>query len=144
MASVLFGVEGLQVTDADEGADGTVEVWAVTDYPAAAACPGCGTVSRRVHETVVTAALMVARRTSLKVLRTPQILVIATVQQVAFLLIFRYVGAARPHHRLLRPARGIVGRWHRRTVRRHRNHPDPAPVSPGTPLRHQRREPAFP
>jgi transposase len=53
-ASVLFGVEGLQVTDADEGADGTLEVWAVTDYPAAAACPGCGTVSRRVHETVVT------------------------------------------------------------------------------------------
>jgi len=51
---VLFGVEGLQVTDADEGADGTVEVWAVTDYPAAAACPGCGTVSSRVHETVVT------------------------------------------------------------------------------------------
>jgi transposase len=53
-ASVLFGVEGLQVTDADQGADGTVEVWAVTDYPAAAACPGCGMVSGRVHETVVT------------------------------------------------------------------------------------------
>ena len=51
---MLFGVEGLQVTDADEGADGTVEVWAVTDYPAAAACPGCGTVSDQVHETVVT------------------------------------------------------------------------------------------
>ncbi len=51
---MLFGVEGLHVTDAEEGADGTVEVWAVTDYPAAAACPGCGTVSRRVHETVVT------------------------------------------------------------------------------------------
>ena len=51
---MLFGVEGLQVTDADERADGTVEVWAVTDYPAAAACPGCGTVSDRVHETVVT------------------------------------------------------------------------------------------
>ncbi len=53
-ASVLFGVEGLQLTDADEGADGTLEVWAVTDYPAAAACPGCGTVSGRVYETVVT------------------------------------------------------------------------------------------
>jgi transposase len=39
---------------ADEGADGTLEVWAVTDYPAAAACPGCGTVSGQVHETVVT------------------------------------------------------------------------------------------
>jgi transposase len=53
-ASVLFGVEGLQVTDADEAADGTVEVWAVTDYPAAAACPDCGVLSDRVHETVVT------------------------------------------------------------------------------------------
>jgi transposase len=53
-ASVLFGVEGLQVTDAEEGADGTVEAWAVTDYPAAAACPDCRTVSGRVHETVVT------------------------------------------------------------------------------------------
>ena len=51
---MLFGMEGLQVTDADEGADGTVEVWAATDYPAAAACPGCGMVSGRVHETVVT------------------------------------------------------------------------------------------
>jgi transposase len=53
-ASALFGVEGLQVTDVQAGPDGTVEVWAVTDYPAAAACPGCGTVSARVHETVVT------------------------------------------------------------------------------------------
>jgi len=53
-ASVLFGVEGLQVTCAEEGADGTVEVWAVTDYPAAAARPDCATVSDRVHETVVT------------------------------------------------------------------------------------------
>jgi hypothetical protein len=44
----------LQVTDADDGADGTPEVWAVTDYPAAAACPGCGTVSDQVHETAVT------------------------------------------------------------------------------------------
>ena len=38
-ASLLFGVAGLQVTAADEGAHGTLEVWAVTDYPAAAACP---------------------------------------------------------------------------------------------------------
>lgn len=53
-ASLLFGAEGLQVTDADEGTDGMLEAWAVTDYPAAAACPGCGTVSGRVHETVVT------------------------------------------------------------------------------------------
>ncbi len=36
---MLFGVEGLQVTDAQAGPDGMLEVWAVTDYPAAAACP---------------------------------------------------------------------------------------------------------
>jgi transposase len=52
-ASVLFGVEGLQVTDVEAGADGTLTVWAVTDHPAAAACPGCGTVSAREHERVV-------------------------------------------------------------------------------------------
>jgi hypothetical protein len=40
---VLFGVEGLQVTDAQALPDGTVEVWAVTGDPAAAACPDCGT-----------------------------------------------------------------------------------------------------
>ena len=47
---MLFGVEGLQVTDAQAGPDGTLEVWAVTDYPAAAACPDCGTVSARRHD----------------------------------------------------------------------------------------------
>ena len=31
---MLFGVEGLQVTDAQAGPDGTLEVLAVTDYPA--------------------------------------------------------------------------------------------------------------
>ena len=50
---MLFGVEGLQVTDAQAGPDGTVEVWAVTDYPAAAACPDCGTVSARLDDTVL-------------------------------------------------------------------------------------------
>ena len=50
---MLFGVEGLQVIDAGPGAEGTVEVWAVTDHLAAAACPDCGTVSGRVHETVL-------------------------------------------------------------------------------------------
>ena len=35
------------------GPDGTLEVWAVTDHPAAVACPDCGTVSGRVHETVL-------------------------------------------------------------------------------------------
>ncbi len=53
-ASALFGVEGLQVTSAEPGTGGSVEVWAVTDYPEAAACPECGTISDRVHETVVT------------------------------------------------------------------------------------------
>ena len=51
-ASVLFGVEGLQVTDAQALPDGTLEVWAVTGDPAAAACPDCGTVSGRRHDTV--------------------------------------------------------------------------------------------
>jgi hypothetical protein len=50
---VLFGVEGLQVTDAQVGPDGTLEVWAVTDYPAAAACPDCRAVSARRHDTVL-------------------------------------------------------------------------------------------
>jgi transposase len=53
-ASVLFGVEGLQVTDAQALPDGTLEVWAVTGDPAAAACPDCGTVSGRRHDTVLT------------------------------------------------------------------------------------------
>jgi transposase len=52
-ASALFGVEGLRVTDVDTGPGGAAEVWAVTDLPGAACCPGCGIVSSRVHETVV-------------------------------------------------------------------------------------------
>ena len=51
-ASALFGVEGLRVTDVQAGPGGALEVRAVTDYPAAAACPDCGMVSGRVHETV--------------------------------------------------------------------------------------------
>jgi transposase len=53
-ASVLFGVEGLQVIEAEAEADGTVTVWAVTDHPGAAACPDCGARSGRVHEYVLT------------------------------------------------------------------------------------------
>ena len=53
-ASALFGVEGLQVTGVQAAPDGGIEVWVVTDCQAAAACPDCGTVSGRVHETVVT------------------------------------------------------------------------------------------
>ena len=50
---MLFGVEGLQVTDVQALPDGTLEVWAVTGDPAAAACPDCGTVSSRRHDTVL-------------------------------------------------------------------------------------------
>ena len=60
-ASALFGVEGLQVADVQAGPGGAVEVWAVTDWPTAAACPDCGTVSSRPHETVMTRPLDVRR-----------------------------------------------------------------------------------
>ena len=53
-ASALFGVEGLQVSGVEAAPDGGIEVWVVTACEAAAACPECGTVSDRVHETVVT------------------------------------------------------------------------------------------
>jgi transposase len=52
-ASALFGVEGLRVTDAQAGPGGALEVWAVTDWPSAAACPDCGAISDRPHETVL-------------------------------------------------------------------------------------------
>jgi len=53
-ASALFGVDGLQVAGVEAAPDGGIEVWAVTGYEAARACPECGTVSDRVHERVVT------------------------------------------------------------------------------------------
>ena len=52
-ASALFGVEGLRVTGAQAGPGGALEVWEVTDWPGAAACPDCGTLSDRPHETVL-------------------------------------------------------------------------------------------
>jgi transposase len=52
--SALFGVPGLRVTDADPGPGGAVEIRAVAGCEGAAACPDCGTVSARVHDTVVT------------------------------------------------------------------------------------------
>ena len=52
MASALFGVAGLQVAEAG-AAGGMLEVWAVTDHPAARVCPGCATPARRVHEYVL-------------------------------------------------------------------------------------------
>jgi transposase len=54
MASALFGVEGLRVTDAEREADGSLTVWVVTDHPGAAACPDCGVTAGRVHEQVLT------------------------------------------------------------------------------------------
>jgi transposase len=53
-ASALFGVEGLQVTGVEAAPDGGIEVWVATACQAARACPDCGRVSDRVHETVVT------------------------------------------------------------------------------------------
>jgi hypothetical protein len=52
-ASALFGVEGLRVSDVQAGPGGALEVWAVIDYPAAAACPDCGMISGRIHEMVL-------------------------------------------------------------------------------------------
>jgi hypothetical protein len=52
-ASVLFGVQGLQVTDVEAGPGGTLTVRAVTDHPAAAACQDRGAASSRVRETVL-------------------------------------------------------------------------------------------
>ncbi|MGO9083092.1 MAG: ISL3 family transposase [Streptosporangiaceae bacterium] len=53
-ASALFGVDGLRVVEAEAEADGSITVWVATDHPGAGACPGCGTVSERVHEYVLT------------------------------------------------------------------------------------------
>jgi transposase len=47
-------VDGLRVVEAEAEADGSITVWVATDHPGAAACPGCGTVSERVHEYVLT------------------------------------------------------------------------------------------
>jgi transposase len=51
--SVLFGMGGLQVTEAGHGAGGTLEVWAVTRSSSGRACPDCATPARRVHEYVL-------------------------------------------------------------------------------------------
>jgi transposase len=49
-ASVLFGMDGVEVTEAERGADGRLTVWARITIPAM--CPGCGTVSEKVHQYV--------------------------------------------------------------------------------------------
>lgn len=54
MATRLFALDGVDVVEVDAEADGSRTVWVVTADPGAAACPGCGTVSARVREYVMT------------------------------------------------------------------------------------------
>lgn len=49
---MLFGIDGVTVTEVDREPGGRVTVWALACGPAA--CPRCGTVSQRVHEWVTT------------------------------------------------------------------------------------------
>jgi transposase len=53
MASVMPGIEGVMVTEAEWEAGGRLPVWA--KVTASASCPECGTVSEKVHQYVVTA-----------------------------------------------------------------------------------------
>ena len=52
MASALFGVDGVTVTEVEREPGGRLTVWARVTRPAA--CPRCGTAAGRVHEYVVT------------------------------------------------------------------------------------------
>ena len=47
---MLFGMDGVEVTEAEREADGRLTVWARIMLPAA--CPECGTVSENVHQYV--------------------------------------------------------------------------------------------
>ena len=49
----MLGMEGVMVTEAEREAGGRLPVWAKVTAPAS--CPGCGTVSHKVHQYVVTA-----------------------------------------------------------------------------------------
>jgi transposase len=51
-ASVLFGMNGVEVTDAEREADGRLAIWARIILPAV--CPGCRAVSEKVHQYVTT------------------------------------------------------------------------------------------
>ena len=51
-ASALFGMDGVEVTDAEREADGRLTVWARITLPPA--CPGCLAVSEKVHQYVTT------------------------------------------------------------------------------------------
>ena len=50
---MMLGMEGVMVTEAEREAGGRLPVWAKVTAPAS--CPGCGTVSHKVHQYVVTA-----------------------------------------------------------------------------------------
>lgn len=47
---MLFGMDGVEVTEAEREADGRLTVWGRITMPAA--CPGCGTISGNVHQYV--------------------------------------------------------------------------------------------
>ena len=47
---MLFGMDGVEVTEAEREADGRLTVWARITLPGA--CPECGAVSERVHQYV--------------------------------------------------------------------------------------------
>jgi transposase len=49
-ASVLFGMDGVEVTEAEREADGRLTAWARITLPAM--CPVCGTISEKVHQYV--------------------------------------------------------------------------------------------
>ena len=49
---MLFGMDGVEVTEAEREADGRLTVWARITLPGA--CPECGAVSERVHQYVTT------------------------------------------------------------------------------------------
>jgi transposase len=51
-ASVLFGMDGVTVTDTERGDDGRLTIWARVTLPAV--CPCCGAVSGKVHQYVTT------------------------------------------------------------------------------------------
>jgi hypothetical protein len=49
-ASVLFGMSGVEVTEAEREADGRLTIWGQVVLPAV--CPVCGTVSEHAHQYV--------------------------------------------------------------------------------------------
>lgn len=58
---------------------------------------GLGIIAPQRHATAVTTAVAVADRTVRKFVRTPQLLVLGTIQSALFLLIFRYVFGGAIH-----------------------------------------------